>query len=122
MFDVIEFTRWMKREFMIPIYPLVFPATAPKECGIVTFTDIMGSKGDVKNLECSFYYRAERPDTALEMVNKVIERLDRETSLVFGNIQILMILAITPVGKFAGVDNNGLNVFQANFKIVICDA
>ena len=58
---------------------------------------------------------------ALQNANKVIKRLDKETSLVFDDIQVLLISAITPVGRFAGVDNNGLNVFQASFKIIICD-
>lgn len=121
MFDIMEFVQWLKGELFMKFYPLVFPATAPNECNIVTFTDILGSKGDVKNLECTVYCRAERPDKALENANKVIKRLDKETSLVFGNIQVLLISAITPVGRFAGVDNNGLNVFQASFKIIICD-
>ena len=122
MFDIMKFIQWFKEELGIICYPLMFPATAPKECSIITFTDVLGSKGDVKNLECSVYCRAVRPDRALEMANKVIERLDRETGLVFDNIQILLISAKTSIGKFAGVDSNGLNIFQANFKIIICDA
>lgn len=121
MFDIMEFIKWFKAELKLTAYPLLFPPTAPSECCVVTFTDIMGSKGDVKNLECTVYCRAERPDKALEITNKVIKRLDRETSLVFGDIQVLMIMANTPIGRFSGVDNNGLNIFQANFKIVICD-
>ena len=121
MFDIMEFIRWFKSELSMTVYPLVFPVTAPDECSIVTFTDILGSKGDVKHLECTVYCRAERPDRALQNANKVIKRLDKETSLVFGDIQVLLISAITPVGKFAGVDQNGLNIFQASFKIIICD-
>lgn len=121
MFDIMNFVQLLKTELGLVCYPLVFPPTAPNECSIITFTDILGSKGDVKNLECTVYCRAERPDKALQNANKVIKRLDKETSLVFDDIQVLLISAITPVGRFAGVDNNGLNVFQASFKIIICD-
>lgn len=121
MFDIMKFIQWFKTELDLVCYPLVFPATAPNECCVITFTDILGSKGDVKNYECTVYCRAERPNIALENSNKVIKRLDKETTLVFDDIQILLISAITPIGKFAGVDQNGLNVFQANFKVITCD-
>lgn len=121
MFDIMKFIQWFKQELGLTVYPLLFPAVAPNECSVITFTDILGSKGDVKNLECTVYCRAERPDTALENANKVIKRLDRETKLVFDDIQVLLIAAITPIGRFAGVDANGLNIFTAKFKIIICD-
>ena len=58
MLDILQFTKWIKKELNMTCYPLMFPATAPKECSVVTLTDIMGSKGDVKNFECAPARRA----------------------------------------------------------------
>ena len=121
MFDIMEFIKLLRKELDMTLYPMIFPASAPVECSVVTFSDILGSKLDVKNMEASFYCRADKVETALNNANKLIKRLDRETSLVFGDTQILLILAVTPQGKFMGTDENGNSVFLAKFKIVTCD-
>lgn len=121
MFDIMEFIKLLRNELNITIYPMSFPASSPKECCVVTFSDIIGSKGDVKNLEATFFCRAATNSVALSNANKLIDRLDRETSLVFGDTQILLIAAITPLGKFMGIDEAGNNIVQARFKIVTCD-
>lgn len=121
MLDILEFTKWLKTELGIKAFPLVFPATAPNECCVVTLTDILGRKGDVKNLDCTIYCRNAEPGKGIATANKIIKRLDRETKLTFGDTQVLSILANTPSGRFNGVDQNGLYVFTASFKIIICD-
>lgn len=75
----------------------------------------------MKQLDCTVLCRSARPDTGIYVANKIISRLDRETSLVFGNTQVLSILAVNSAGKFAGQDNNGLYIFTATFNITICD-
>ena len=121
MLDILQFTQWLIQELGLIFYPLVFPATAPDTCNVVVLSDILGRKRDVKKLECTVYCRADRPDTAIAAANAVIKRLDRETSLVFDNTQVLSILAKTSSGQFKGTDKKGLYVFTASFNIIICD-
>ncbi len=121
MLDILEFTKWLGKELSLTAYPLIFPVGSANECCVVNLTDILGRKADVKQLDCTVYCRSKRPDTGIETANKIIKRLDRETSLVFGDTQVLSILAVNSAGRFVGQDNNGLYIFTATFNITICD-
>ena len=119
MIDIIQFIEWVKTHVDGEFYPLYFPDTASDDCVAVNFSEVLGRQGTVKDMTCSFLVRASHPKDAIKKCGELINNLDKKTNLVFGNIQIILLLAQQGTGQFQGIDDNSRSVFQADFKMLV---
>lgn len=119
MIDITEFIDWVSPQVNGEFYPLFFPDTASDDCIVVNFNEVLGSKGTVKDMTCSFLVRSSHPQAAISKCGELIKVLDKRTNLFFGNTQIILLLAQQGSGQFRGIDENSRSVFQADFKMLV---
>lgn len=119
MIDITQFIAWVKQHVDGEFYPLFFPDTASDDCIVVNFSEVLGRQGTVKDMTCSFLVRSSHPQNAIKKCGELINTLDKQTRLVFGNIQIILLLAQQGTGQFMGIDDNSRSVFQADFKMLV---
>lgn len=119
MIDITQFIDWVSPQVTGEYYPLFFPDTASDDCIVVNFNEVLGSRGTVKELTCSFLVRSIHPQKAINKCGELINLLDKKTDLFFDNMQIILVLAQQGSGQFRGIDDNSRSVFQVDFKLLI---
>lgn len=118
MVNIMQFIENMKSSIGGEIYPLFFPDNASDDCVVVNFSEVLGRKGTVNTVTCTFLVRSTHPQTSLDKCQEIKDTYDRKTNLFFDNTQIILMSANQESGQFRGVDDQGRYVFQIDFKIL----
>lgn len=114
----MQFIENMKTSIDGEIYPLFFPDNASNECIVVNFNEVLGRKGTVNTVTCSFLVRSSHPQLCLDKCQELKEVYDRKTNLFFEDVQVILMSANQESGQFKGVDDSNRYVFQIDFKMI----
>lgn len=119
MIDITQFIEWVKEKVDGEYYPLFFPETSSDDCIVVSFNEVLGRRGTVKDMTFSFLVRSTHPQKSIDKCGKLINELDKKTNIFFGSTQIILVLAQQGTGQFRGIDENSRSVFQVDFKVLL---
>lgn len=118
MINLIQFKDWLDtREYGFPVTYLQFPENPDRSIGFM-ISEGAESKGTVSDLILDVYVRAEHPEPAIEVANKINTDLNMLTKLFLDNTQIILIKATNSVPVPYGVDDNQRHTFTVQFKML----
>lgn len=101
------------------IYPIEFPAGAPKDAMLIELSDAFTSRGSVYDGTLSITVRAKHPERAEQLAMDVSKKLHNLTDKTVGDLQIIMLKSLNPLPAFVGRVKGNEYYYMVNFQVLL---
>lgn len=101
------------------VYPLEFPAGAPKEAMLLELSESFVNRGTVYDGTMVVTARAKHPQRAEQLAMDVNNRLHNLTDIYVGDMQIIMLKSLSPLPAYAGKDKGNEFYYTVNFQVLL---
>lgn len=101
------------------IYPLEFPAGAPKDAMLIETSQTFTNRGSVYDGTITVTVRANHPERAEQLAMDVNNKLHNLTDQTVGDLQIIMLKSLNPIPAYAGKGNGKEFYYMVNFQVLL---